>query len=153
MSAPTRRSREAGATILEFALVLMIFLTFLLGIMDFARMVGAWSAANESTRWGARTAVVCAQGAAAVLRNMQQFVPQLTGANVQIDWYDASGAVSTTCNATSCAGVNVRITALNFRWISPIGYGIGPLIPMPSFSTYLPRESMGQDPNSSTVCS
>jgi Flp pilus assembly protein TadG len=147
------KTRQRGATAVEFALVLMIFLTFFLGILDFARMLWTWNAANEATRWGARIAVVCDQGAARVLSSMQKFLPQLTAANVQIDWYDAGGSVSTTCNYASCAGVNVRITQLNYQWISPIGFGSHAAIPMPGFSTYLPREIMGQDLNSSAVCS
>jgi Flp pilus assembly protein TadG len=145
--------KQSGATIVEFALVLMIFLTFFLGILDFARMLWTWNAANEATRWGARIAVVCDQGAARVLSSMQKFLPQLTAANVQIDWYDAAGSISTTCTYASCAGVNVRISQLNYQWISPIGFGNHAAIPMPGFSTYLPREIMGQDINSSAVCS
>ena len=144
---------QRGATVVEFALVLIIFLTFLLGILDFSRMLWTWNAANEATRWGARIAVVCNQGANAVLANMQKFLPQLAAANVKIDWYDATGSVSTSCNYTNCSGVNVRIINLNYRWISPIGFGNQSAIPMPGFSTYLPREIMGQDPNSAAVCS
>jgi Flp pilus assembly protein TadG len=144
---------QAGATMVEFALVLIIFLTFLLGIMDFARMLWTWNAATEATRWGARVAVVCDKGAAAVVTNMIKFVPQLTADNVQIDWYDKTGSISTTCDHNSCAGVNVQITGLNYQWISPIAFGTAPLLPMPSFSTYLPREVMGQDDNSAAVCS
>lgn len=147
------RSRETGATIVEFALVLMIFLTFFLGILDFARMLWTWNAANEATRWGARVAVVCDQKTTRVLSSMQKFLPQLTATNVQIDWYDASGNISTTCTHANCAGVNVRITQLNYQWISPIGWGNHAAIPMPGFSTYLPREIMGQDPDSGAVCS
>ena len=147
------KAKQAGATIVEFALVLIIFLTFFLGLLDFARMLWTWNAANEATRWGARVSVVCDKGAAVVLTNMKKFLPQLTAANVQIDWYDAAGAISTTCDHTSCAGVNVRITGLNYQWISPIGFGNHAAIPMPGFSTYLPREIMGQDPNSNSVCS
>jgi hypothetical protein len=40
--------------------VLLAFLMFLLGVTDFARMLFAWNAATESTRLGARFAVVCA---------------------------------------------------------------------------------------------
>jgi Flp pilus assembly protein TadG len=146
-------NRQSGATIVEFALVLMIFLTFFLGILDFARMLWTWNAATEATRWGARVAVVCDIGAPRVLASMQKFLPQLSSSNVQIDWYDASGSVSTTCNASNCAGVNVRIVNLNYVWLTPVGYGVQAAFPMPGFSTYLPREIMGQDPNSSTVCS
>lgn len=150
------KTKQSGATAVEFALVLIIFLTFFLGILDFARMLWTWNAASEATRWGARIAVVCDKGAASeafVLSKMQVFLPQLTAANLVVDWYDAADAISTTCNHTNCSGVSVRITGLNYQWLSPIGYGNHAAIPMPGFSTYLPREIMGQDPNSSAVCS
>lgn len=146
-------TRQTGGTAVEFALVLLVFLTFFLGIVDFARMLWTWNAANEATRWGARVAVVCDKGAAAVLADMQKFLPQLTASNVLVDWYDAAGAISTTCDHTNCAGVSVRITNLNYQWISPIaGVAVLPSIAMPGFSTYLPREIMGQDPDSGSVC-
>lgn len=150
------RVKQSGATVVEFALVLIIFLTFFLGIVDFARMLWTWNAANEATRWGARISVVCDRGTASkafVLTKMQIYLPQLTSANLQIDWYDGTGAISTTCDHTNCAGVSVRITGLNYQWLSPIGFSNHTAIPMPGFSTYLPREVMGQDTNSSAVCS
>jgi Flp pilus assembly protein TadG len=152
MNAIRARRRQGGATALEFALVMIFFLTVFLGILDFARMLWTWNAANEATRWGARISVVCDKGAAAVVASMQKILPQLAPANVQIDWYDSAGAVSTTCTFSNCAGVNVRITALDYKWISPIGFSNHAAIPMPGFSTYLPREIMGQDPNSASVC-
>jgi len=148
-----KKNKQAGATIVKFILVLIFFFTFFLGLLDFARMLWTWNAANEATRWGARISVVCNKNAAAVLTNMKKMLPQLTAANLAIDWYDSAGNVSTTCDFTNCAGVNVRITGLNYQWLSPIGYGSHAAIPMPGFSTYLPREIMGQDPNSNSVCS
>jgi Flp pilus assembly protein TadG len=147
------KGRQCGATIVEFSLVLMLFLTLFLGLLDFARMMWTWNASNEATRWGARVSVVCDRGAAAVIASMQKFVPQLAAANVQIDWYDAAGNISATCNSSDCAGVNVQITGLNYQWLSPLGFATQAAIPMPQFSTYLPREIMGQDPNSNSVCS
>ena len=146
-------NKQHGATMVEFALVLMLFLTFLLGILDFSRMLWTWNAASEATRWGARVAVVCDKGAAAVLASMQKYVPQIQAANVQIDWYDKNYVVSTTCDHSSCAGVNVRLVNLNYNWISPIGFSLHAAVPMPGFSTFLPREIIGQDPNSASVCS
>jgi Flp pilus assembly protein TadG len=55
---PALKSSQLGATAVEFALVLIIFLTFVLGITDFSRMLYTWNAANEATRAGARYAVV-----------------------------------------------------------------------------------------------
>ena len=150
------KTKQSGATAVEFALVLIIFLTFFLGILDFARMLWTWNAASEATRWGARISVVCDRGSASeafVLSRMQVFLPQLTASNLVVEWYDAANTISTSCNATNCSGVNVRITGLNYQWISPIGFSNHAAIPMPGFSTYLPREIMGQDVNSSAVCS
>jgi hypothetical protein len=134
--------RQSGATLVEFALVLLVFLMFFLGILDFARMLWTWNAANEATRWGARSAVICDKGAAVVLANMRKFVPQLQAANLKIDWYDAGGNISTTCDRTTCAGVNVSITDLDYQWLSPVIGASVMSLPMPAFSTYLPREMM-----------
>lgn len=149
--------RHLGATMIEFALVLILFLTIMLGIVDFARMLWTWNAASEATRWGARTAVVCERNSAAVLASMQQYLPQLKAANVIVDWYrwdsdSKTYAVSTTCDHLNCAGVSVQITQLNYQWLGPIAYGMQSTFSMPGFSTFLPREIMGRDPDSVSVC-
>lgn len=140
--------RQHGATTVEFALGLLIFLTFLLGITDFSRMLFTWNAANEAARAGARYAVVCddTTHAADVRARMQQLLPQINTINVA---WTPSG-----CGPTTCQGVTVTITSLNYQWISPIaGLAAMASIPMPTFSTFLPRERMRQDPHSATVCS
>lgn len=142
-----KRQREAGATTVEFALVLVIFLTFLLGVTDFARMLFTWNAATEATRAGARYAVVCDDGAhsAQVLARMQAMLPQITAVNVT--WSPAA------CTPATCQAVTVEITGLNYQWISPIaGLSRRASLAMPTFSTYLPRERMRQDPHSGTIC-
>jgi hypothetical protein len=127
--------------------VLLIFLTFLLAITDFARMLFTWNAASEATRLGARYAVVCDTTAneAAVLAKMQALLPQIS--DIDLAWTPAS------CNAATCEGVTVTIVGLNYQWISPI-LGLATLapMPMPTFRTFLTREAMGSDPASPTVC-
>ncbi|SFH93236.1 Flp pilus assembly protein TadG [Collimonas sp. OK307] len=139
---------QSGATAVEFALVMILFLTFLLGITDFSRMLFTWNAANEATRAGARYAVVCDDTTkqAVVLAKMQTLLPQITG--ISLAWAPSG------CTASTCVGVTVTITGLNYQWISPIaGSAKLAAIPMPVFSTYLPREVMRQDPNSAAICS
>ena len=140
------RRHQQGANILEFALVLVTFLTFMLGIVDFSRMLHTWNAATEATRVGARYAVVCNDGTGAqdgeVLTRMQFLLPTI--AAVTVDWEPAG------CNAATCQGVRVGITNVDFQWLSPITALALP-VPLPAFSTYLPREVMRQDiPNSNT---
>lgn len=139
---------QSGATTVEFALALIIFLTFLLGITDFSRMLFTWNAANEATRAGARFAVVCDDtgGKAQVLAKMRALLPQIQ--DIDLTWNPAA------CTPTTCEGVTVTITTLDYQWISPIaGLTAMAAIQMPGFSTYLPREAMRQDPNSSAICS
>jgi len=142
------KSRQSGSTAVEFALVLLIFLTFLLAITDFSRMLFTWNAATEATRAGARYAVVCDNTTrqALVLAKMQAMLPQISNASVV---WDPPG-----CTSATCEGVTVSIVGLNYQWISPIA-GLTALapIPMPTFQTYLSREIMGMDPNDATICS
>jgi Flp pilus assembly protein TadG len=138
---------QRGATILEFTLALFIFLMFLLGIVDFSRMLFTWNAANEATRAGARYAVVCDNtgNKAQVLAKMQALLPQI--GDIDLAWTPPS------CTAATCQGVNVTITDLDYQWISPIA-GMAMLAPvqMPTFRTFLPREVMRSDPNSNSIC-
>lgn len=139
---------NVGATTVEFALVLIVFLTFFLGITDFSRMLFTWNAANEATRAGARYAVVCDDTGykPQVLAKMQALLPQI--GDINLAWSPAG------CTSATCEGVTVTITSLNYQWISPIaGSAQLAAISMPSFSTYLPREIMRQDPNSAAICS
>lgn len=145
------RSRQRGSTAVEYALVFLIFLTFMLAIVDFSRMLYTWNAANEAARAGARYAAVCDDtfNQAAVLARMQQLVPAITSINLR--WEDAAG--NTNCTSATCVGVTVTIVGMQYRWISPIA-GLAALAPytMPTFKTYLTREIMRQDPNSPTIC-
>ena len=134
------KSKQSGSTVVEFALVLIVFLMFFLGITDFARMLFTWGAANEASRNGARFAAICDDtgNKAKVLARMRGILPQI--GDINLAWIPAS------CTAATCEGVTVTITSLNYQWISPIaGRGLMAAIPMPTFSTYLPREIMKQD--------
>jgi len=145
-------SRQSGSTAVEFALVLLLFLTFLLAVTDFGRMLYTWNAAAEATRAGARYAAVCDGGGnkAQVLAKMQKMVPQLTDANLSLVWQDDMG---NSCTPSTCMGVTVTVNNLTYRWISPIaGLAALPPFPMPTFKTFLTREIMRQDPNSPTIC-
>jgi Flp pilus assembly protein TadG len=141
------KRKQAGATAVEFALVLLILMMFLLTIVDFGRLLFTWNAATEATRAGARYAVVCDDTfqKPAVLARMQQMLPYIN--DISITWTPAS------CLAATCEGVTVAITDLNHNWISPIVGATVPVLAKPTFSTFLPREVMRQDPNSNAICS
>lgn len=143
----THPSRQRGATIVEFALVLLLFFTFLLAIVDFGRMLFTWNAATEATRAGARYAVVCDSTANAdeVLARMQMLLPQIS--EIDVAWTPAG------CSTSTCQGVTVTVENLTYNWISPI-LGVSDLadVPLPTFSTFLTREVMRTDPASEVIC-
>jgi Flp pilus assembly protein TadG len=140
------KSRVSGSTAVEFALVLVIFWMFLFGILDFTRMLFTWGAANEASRDGARYAAICDDTAnkAKVLLRMQRILPQIQ--DINLTWSPVG------CTVSTCEGVNLTITSLNYQWISPL-FGQGPLaaIAMPTFSTYSPREVMRQDITAASI--
>lgn len=144
------KPRQRGGTAVEFALVFLIFLTFLLAIVDFSRMLYTWNAAGEATRAGARYAAICDDtfNKAAVLARMQQLLPAI--ADISIQWQDDAG--NTNCTSATCTGLTVTITSMQYRWISPILGLSNHTLPTPTFKTFLTREIMRQDPNSPTIC-
>lgn len=140
------KQAQSGATTIELAFVLVIFFMFLLGVLDFSRMLFTWNAATEAARLGARYAVVCADtgNQSQVLDKMRRMVPEIGGA--ALAWEPAG------CDATTCEAVTVTITSLNFRWLAPVSGLVMPVRALPTFSTRLPREMMRQDPNNALIC-
>lgn len=132
---------QSGATVVEFAITAVLLFTLLLGIMDFGRMLFTWNAAAEATRWGARVAVVCDKLTPDQVRGrMRHILPQLTDANIVINYYDPPGVINNACDKASCKAVEVSITGFAFDPISPfLPFGV---VTVPDFRTYLPRESM-----------
>jgi hypothetical protein len=134
-------AKQAGAAIVEFAVSAVVFLSLLLGIMDFGRMLFTWNAAAEATRRGARIAAVCDQLTPDQVRDrMRRIVPQLQNANIVINYYNPPGTISTTCDKSNCKAVEVSLSGFTFDPISPfLPFGA---MAVPDFRTYLPRESM-----------
>lgn len=132
---------QCGAAIVEFAIVAVLFFSLLLGIMDFGRMLFTWNAAAEATRWGARIAVVCDKLTPDQVRDrMRRILPQLTNANIVINYYNPLGTINNACDKASCKAVEVSLAGFTFDPISPfMPFG---LTTVPDFRTYLLRESM-----------
>jgi Flp pilus assembly protein TadG len=61
--AQLRSGRETGSTLVEYALVLIVFLTLVFGIIDFSRALYTYhflsSAARDATRWAAVNGKTC----------------------------------------------------------------------------------------------
>jgi Flp pilus assembly protein TadG len=145
-----RARRQRGTTIIEFALVAAVFFVLLIGIMEFGRWLFTMNAISEATRWGARLAVVCTKDAAATaIRNkMRSIAGSLTNANIVINYHNPPNAVNS-CDMSNCKSVEVTITGATFTAIIPFMNFTN--VPIPAFTTTLPRESMDST-NNDLIC-
>lgn len=139
----TPRRRQRGMAIVEFAFVAMIFFTLLLGIMEFGRWMFTLNAAAEATRWGARLAAVCSIGDTGIEAKMRFILGSLDPARTDqiLINYTPTG-----CNAGNCEKVKVSLQNVSFTPLIPIPF-MGVAVPIPPFTTSLPRELMNSDDN------
>jgi Flp pilus assembly protein TadG len=122
----------------EFALTVLIFLSLVIGVIEFSRVMFHWSTAVEATRLGARVAVVCDQNAAAVKNRMREILPLLQDSDIVIT-YPTAG-----CTAATSEPVTVRLNAFRLSTIIPVGT-ISMLLP--PLSTSLTAESLSSTDN------
>jgi Flp pilus assembly protein TadG len=134
------RRWQAGVSIVEFALVIVVFFTLLLGILEFGRLMFVWNSLVEVTRMGARVAVVCDMDDADIKAKMIAFpsLATLTTSNITINYLNPPNAANT-CSKANCKAVEVKITGVNFN---PVTSWFNLNIPLPAAVTTLPRESM-----------
>ncbi|RQR57638.1 pilus assembly protein [Burkholderia sp. Bp9126] len=145
---PLRRRGQRGATVVEFALVAAIFCTMLIGICEFGRVLFYWNTASEAMRLGARTATVCDADATVIKQRITTLMPLLKSSNVTLS-YTPSGCDSDATTARStCTFVTLKVTGVKINTLIPF---VKINVPMPSFSTTLPRESL-MSSTGGTVC-
>lgn len=128
-----QRANQRGVAAVEFALIASVLFMVLIGIMEMSRVLFYWNTATETTRLGARLAVVCNQDASAIKSKMQAMLGVLDSGNIDVDYLPGG------CGPDSCRFVTVSITDLTVSTMIPF---VPLSIPMPPFSTTLPRESM-----------
>lgn len=126
----------------EFAFVAMIFLTVLLGIVEFSRWVFTLNAASEATRWGARLAAVCDMNDSRIKEKMLSVLPGVTDSQISISYLPLG------CGVNTCKTVQVALSGATFTPLIPF---IGIEADLPTFTTSLPRELMNSTNN--PVCS
>jgi hypothetical protein len=155
MRAPYRPgpSRQRGAAVVEFALVAMIFFVLLIGIFEFGRVMFTWNTAVETTRRGARLAVVCDMDNDEIKAKMIEMLPIITVDDIEIEYFPIDSS-EPGCNANSCELVTVSILPDNqtaFQYYIPL---LNSAWKIPEFSTTLTRESLssGTAPDNNPDC-
>jgi Flp pilus assembly protein TadG len=148
---------QRGQTLVEFALVVLIFLMVLFGILEFSRALWTYNTIVQATRAGARFAVV--ELPSVTNQTVKNYVvynnsagtgnpvlPGLSTSNVtvtytRIDPNTGNPVAATTLqDKYNSAYVQVGITGYTFNFIVPI---LGSSIALPAFTTTLQLEALG----------
>ncbi len=96
MRQPRRLHRRNGAALVEMALVLPVFLTVVLGIMEFGRAMMVSNLVANAARQGARLSVTAGSTNESVTTEVQSFMTEAIGVS--------SGNVNVTITVTAAAG-------------------------------------------------
>jgi Flp pilus assembly protein TadG len=142
IAVPARRC-QGGVAAVEFALVASLFFTALLGAMEMGRLLWTWNAAVETTRFGARMAVVCDLNDADIATRMIARMPHLASAQIQVEYLNPPFAVNT-CDTASCQAVRVSLTGYTHDTVIPF---VPLSLTLPPFSTTLRKEFMNSTGN------
>jgi hypothetical protein len=149
---------QKGQTLIEFPIVLfLLFLPLALGVMEFGRALYVWNTIAEATRRGTRLAVVSGfEGGdynPTEIENIKNWtifgkdgtassiLTNLTTNDVAVEYLDRNHAATTTYE--NVRYVRVGITNYKFKPVLCSLLNLPLEIPIPSFSTTLPRESLG----------
>ena len=145
--------KEFGSATVELAIVGALFFWLLLAVIEVGRLMYTMNALNEVTRLGARAASVCEIQDTDIAKiatfNNGGLLQNLDSSNISINYLDQNGGVVANPNPAIEAAylqirfVRVSISGFNYQLLIP---GIGN-ITLPTFSTTLPRESLGIVPN------
>lgn len=138
-------SRERGATLVEFAIALTVFLTAMFAVIEFGRALWVHNALSDAARRGARYAVLHSPADVEAVKNVvvygdpaggaQSVIPNLTTANVTVTYTDF---------ALNKGTASVSVTGYQFQFVIPI---IGTTITMPNYTTTRTGESIGFVPD------
>jgi len=109
---PRRGTRRRGQALVEFALVIPLFLLLLVSIFDLGRAVFAWNTLSNAAREGARIAIVNQYKPSIVARAKQSTaIVELNDPSVTVDFYQVN-ADGTPDTSKQCALVAVGCLAV-----------------------------------------
>ena len=139
------KRHQRGSVVVELAIVGTGAFMLLLGCLEIGHMLFVWNTVAEATRRGARVAAVHTVGDPAVTTAVMTYSPFLTdlkSTNVTVSDLDSPGA--TPLVTANVKYVRVAVEGYEISLSLPI---IDTAVPVPTFTTTIPAESLGFDPD------
>jgi hypothetical protein len=157
--------KQKGVYAVEFAIVASLFLILLFAVLECSRLLYTWNVLTEVSRRGARLATVChitrgsdgdisipSAPAGNVLSAAAfgdfKLIPNLSSANIDINYLKFNGEKADTFSEIRL--VRAEIKKYSHQLLIPFIDSIP--FDSPSFSTTLPRESLGVTKQTTTTC-
>lgn len=141
----TRKENERGATLVEFAIAITIFLTAMFAVLEFGRALWVHNALTDAARRGARYAALHTPADAANVKNVVVYGNEAGSGNPMLNNLSAANVdVNYNGFGLNAGTVTVSITDYQFQFVIPI---VGTTITMPSYKTTLTAESAGLLPD------
>lgn len=142
--------KQKGVYAVEFTFVAGIFFVILFAAIEFGRLLFTYNVLHEASRRAARLAVVCQVDSdidSKALFNDASILPNLSSSNLNISYLAYNGTAATGIDIDL---VRAEISDYHHQFLVP---GLYRTISSPTFSTTLPRESLGIFKGGSTDCS
>lgn len=140
--------KQSGVYSIEFAIVGGLFFILLFAVLEVGRLFFVWNVLTEASRRGARLATVCdfnqidmlvdSEMISAALFNNVALVPNLKPENLKVEYLQFNSSLATDFVAIDL--VKAEIINYQHQLIIP---GLFLTLNSPSFTTILPRESLG----------
>jgi hypothetical protein len=139
-------SRQRGVVVLEFALTFVVFWLVFIGVVEFARTVLTWNAAQEVTRMAARYASICDKNLSqqALIMGRLRYLIMATGqvdVGDRLDWLQFD-YLPTGCSDASCQHVQVRLNDVRLSLMLSGFPGFPAEVPLPPNQITVMRETM-----------
>ena len=138
------KSDECGATLVEFSIAAVVFLTAMFAVIEFGRALWAHNALSDAARRGARYAVLHSADDIDKVKNVVVYgdedggdtpmLPNLSTEDVTVEYNNFQLNKGT---------ASVSVTGYEFQFIIPI---VGTSITMPDYTTTMTGESVGWIP-------
>lgn len=128
--------RQSGQSMVEFALVLPMFLFLVFGVLDFGRAVYADSTITNAAREGARYGIISPSPASAIQAKVQQFAATLSipAADVSVSCVTAD-TTNDCANATAGDTITVAVTYTYVPVVVDIAQFTGPSLTLATQAT------------------
>lgn len=143
----TSRRNQQGTTVVEFAIVGVVFFTVMFALIDFSRIFFSLAALDESTRRGARIAAVCPVNDPEInqVALFSGLVPTLAASDIVVDYLNVDGDSLAAPGGADYGDIRyVRVSIRPGFQLQTFIPGLVGAIQVPEFVTTIPSESLGR---------